>query len=29
MSPAESEAFVQAEVKKWRKLIPAAGVEAQ
>lgn len=29
MSPAESEAFLEAEVKKWRKLIPAAGVQAQ
>ena len=29
MSPAESEAFLQAEVKKWRELIPKAGVQAQ
>jgi tripartite-type tricarboxylate transporter receptor subunit TctC len=29
MSPAEMEAFVQAEVQKWRKLIPEAGIEAQ
>jgi tripartite-type tricarboxylate transporter receptor subunit TctC len=29
LSPAESEAFVRAEIGKWRKLIPEAGIQPQ